>query len=192
MNLKGTYAEIGTYRAHFAAQIMAMCNPARLYCVDPYEKYDDFKDAINDEPMEELFQNAQKQMAPYKDRVTFLRMRSKRAVAQIVDNDLDFAYIDGNHSYPFAKQDIELWYPKVRTGGMLCGDDVIDEEGDSARNADGDVTHVWTRNERGEPLSWGQYGVLKALREFAQANRIEFYRLGSQFVIFKGGKIKFG
>ena len=38
-------------------------------------------------------------------------------------DDVDFVYIDGNHSYEFVKKDIELYYPKVRNGGILGGHD---------------------------------------------------------------------
>ena len=35
----------------------------------------------------------------------------------------DWIYIDGNHLYDFVKQDLELYYPKVKPGGFLTGDD---------------------------------------------------------------------
>ena len=35
----------------------------------------------------------------------------------------DFVYIDGNHSYDFVKKDIELYYPRVREGGVFGGHD---------------------------------------------------------------------
>ena len=31
-------------------------------------------------------------------------------------------YLDGNHEYEFVKRDIELYYPKVKQGGVLGGD----------------------------------------------------------------------
>jgi predicted O-methyltransferase YrrM len=98
LKLSGSFAEIGTYRASFAFKIMEICKPSRLYCVDPYERYDDFKDAINHERMDDLFAAAQKYMEPYQASATFLRMRSAQAATQIPDGSLDFVYIDANHS----------------------------------------------------------------------------------------------
>jgi predicted O-methyltransferase YrrM len=39
------------------------------------------------------------------------------------ENSLDFIFIDGDHRYDFIKQDIELYYPKLKNGGIICGHD---------------------------------------------------------------------
>jgi len=39
------------------------------------------------------------------------------------DNSIDMIYIDGCHQYPSVKNDIFVWLPKVKIGGMLCGHD---------------------------------------------------------------------
>ena len=41
---------------------------------------------------------------------------------------VDFIYIDGNHSYDFVKRDIELYYPKVKDGGVIGGHDIYFHE----------------------------------------------------------------
>ena len=35
----------------------------------------------------------------------------------------DSIYIDGNHEYDFVKKDLENYYPKLKDGGILAGDD---------------------------------------------------------------------
>ena len=37
--------------------------------------------------------------------------------------ELDFVFIDGEHGYEAAKADVEAWWPKVRSGGLLVGHD---------------------------------------------------------------------
>lgn len=39
---------------------------------------------------------------------------------------VDLVFIDADHRYEEAKQDIEMWWPHVRPGGILCGHDSWD------------------------------------------------------------------
>ena len=66
--------------------------------------------------------STKKRLLKYSDRVVFIKKFSEEAVDDI-PNDLDFVYIDGNHSYEFVKKDIELYYAKMRSGGVLGGHD---------------------------------------------------------------------
>ena len=61
-------------------------------------------------------------------RVELIEGFSADEVAQFNDNSLDFVFIDGNHEYEFVKEDIGLWRPKVKKGGILAGDDYKDGE----------------------------------------------------------------
>lgn len=50
-------------------------------------------------------------------------MNSREAAAIIEDGSMDLVFIDGDHSYSRATEDIALWRHKVREGGILCGHD---------------------------------------------------------------------
>jgi len=39
------------------------------------------------------------------------------------DGEIDLLFIDGDHRYEYARQDYELWYPKVKPGGLILLDD---------------------------------------------------------------------
>ncbi len=39
------------------------------------------------------------------------------------DQELSAVFIDACHKYQFVKDDIEAWYPKVKSGGIICGHD---------------------------------------------------------------------
>jgi predicted O-methyltransferase YrrM len=39
------------------------------------------------------------------------------------DNSIDLVIIDLAHEYEAVKNDIEVWLPKVKTGGYIIGDD---------------------------------------------------------------------
>ena len=46
--------------------------------------------------------------------------------AKLVPNKLDIVFIDADHSYEAVKEDIQLWYPKIRKGGIICGHDYME------------------------------------------------------------------
>lgn len=50
---------------------------------------------------------------------------SMDVVKLIKDESLDWIYIDGDHSYQGARDDIYGWAPKVRKGGIISGHDYI-------------------------------------------------------------------
>lgn len=68
-------------------------------------------------------------------------------MAEVIDNDqLDFAYLDADHTYEAVKADIAAWWPKVRPGGTLAGHDYIGIERFGVR-----------------------FGVIQAVDEFARS-----------------------
>ena len=58
-------------------------------------------------------------------RVSVLRMDSQAALVEIADAGLDFAYIDGDHSYGAFKADSEGWLGKLVPGGLPIADDYV-------------------------------------------------------------------
>lgn len=50
------------------------------------------------------------------------QMTSAKAASRY-GGTLDFAFIDADHSYEACKEDLELWAPKVRAGGIVAGHD---------------------------------------------------------------------
>jgi len=39
------------------------------------------------------------------------------------DESISFLYLDTSHQFDFTVIELEMWYPKIKVGGMLCGDD---------------------------------------------------------------------
>ena len=79
------------------------------------------------------------------DKVVFIKSLSEEAVGKVPEN-VDFVYIDGNHRYEYVKKDIELYWPKIKIGGVLAGHDFKSGE-DGVRKAvkeyfGGRYTHI--------------------------------------------------
>ena len=55
-----------------------------------------------------------------------IRVLSTEVVEQFEDESLDTVFIDATHTYDAVKEDIKVWLPKVKKGGILAGDDYVD------------------------------------------------------------------
>jgi len=127
-NLVGV--EIGVEKALNAESILRMLNIKRLFLVDPFFPYEGAYWSENASNMKaEIkigyitdFEKAKQCLSEFTDKIVFIKQKSEQAVNFIPD-DLDFVYIDGDHSYEAVKKDIENYYPKVKIGGILGGHD---------------------------------------------------------------------
>jgi hypothetical protein len=183
----GIFVEVGTFKAEFAERLLLLCEPRKLYCVDPYERHADYKDTINTRvSFEPIYRDARARMARYGNRVEFIRAYSVNAAEKFSEGTIDFVYIDANHAFKYVYQDLCLWYAKLKIGGLICGHDAHDTD-DGVRDAEGNIEIAWERDAAGTVTSGGHYGVLKAVKTFCSERSIEFYVSGTQFLIQKKG-----
>jgi len=90
-----------------------------LYMIDPWENYEGCKEEYK---QEEGYQKTLEMLKNF-DTYKIIKKKSDDAVNE-VPNDLDLVYVDGNHAYEFVKRDIMNYWPKVKKGGWLTGDDL--------------------------------------------------------------------
>jgi len=55
--------------------------------------------------------------------IDYKQISSQEASKLFLDETFDLIFIDANHRYKDTKEDINLWYPKVKKDGILCGHD---------------------------------------------------------------------
>ena len=146
--------EVGTWKGNFAARLLATASPRTLHLVDPWRLREETEfqgvryggAAPNGQDgLDEIYQGVLLRFAQEIENGTVVvhRSMSEEAVADFPDESIDWVYVDGDHHYAAVRSDLELWYPKVRPGGILGGDDFgLDDK--------------W----------WGD-GVTRAVREFA-------------------------
>lgn len=112
--------EIGVAQGVNAESIIKTLHIKHLFLVDPYCSY------VDDGRLYDysLFENAaKKRLEKFSNITTFLRLGSDDA-AKFIPNGLDFVYIDGDHSYAQVKRDVDNYFPKVKVGGVLGGNDL--------------------------------------------------------------------
>jgi hypothetical protein len=168
----GVCAEVGVFRAEFSERILRIASPRVLHLIDPwkYESSEEYSETIYggekggsqaamDAMHDAVLRRFRREVR--EGRVVVHRGTSAEVGPRIPEGSLDWVYIDGNHLYEFARADLESFYPRVRTGGFLTGDDYA-------------------------PGGWWKGGVMRAVDEFVAGGRVEVVSLEArQFILRK-------
>ena len=116
--------EIGIWDGGNAEAVLGHIKPSKYYMIDPYRAS---KEYVGPQFSQEEFDKMHNIMCTLFGRfpnVVILKMTALEA-SEIIENDLDFVYIDGSHTYENKMLDLRTWYPKVRAGGVIGGDDYV-------------------------------------------------------------------
>ena len=116
-------AEIGVKEGKFTSYLLSQHPELTMFCIDPWTSQPNGNETYGEWNFDEIYSQYKNRIKPYKDRVIELRGFSKTAVMMVEDKSLDFVFIDAQHDYDSVKQDIDLWLPKVKKGGLLSGHD---------------------------------------------------------------------
>ena len=169
-------AEIGVYRGDFAAEVLQRCGClTAYYMIDPWKHLSDWNKPANhdDAVLEEFFRETKTKTDFAAAKRVILRGKTTEVIEQISDGELDFAYIDADHTLKGIAIDLIRVYPKVRAGGFLGGDDFS--------------ASVWEHKTSFEPTLVFPFAVY-----FAEATGATIYALPySQFCLQKGNGERF-
>lgn len=166
--------EVGVFDGVLSERILALTSPRELHLVDPWytksdgtlfdgpaQRFDSAKQASD--ALELQYQRVckllEKEIASAQ--VVIHRMLSHEAAPLFPDTHFDWAYLDASHYYEDVKVDLEAWFPKVKSGGYITGDD-YDRQG------------FW------------DHGVTRAVNEFVETGRVQAVAFRNhQFVLRK-------
>lgn len=123
-------AEIGVQRGHTSFGLLSLLpSIEKYYAIDPWTDYSKISyrtpkaHIYTDKRCGGYLEVFKNKCAEWEDKIEILRMLSSEAHVHIPDESLDLCFIDGNHDYEYVKEDIELYLPKMKKGGLLCGHD---------------------------------------------------------------------
>lgn len=130
LNLTGEGVEIGVFEGTFSEVILTKSNLSVLHSVDPWKEFDksiyDDINSVSASEHEKRYETTVRKLSPFGKRSNLLRLTSAEAAKLYKPETLDFVYIDANHSYEECRKDIELWFPKLKKGGIFAGHDYLD------------------------------------------------------------------
>ena len=170
MPKRSVCAEIGVWKGEFSREILNIVKPRKLHLIDPWKYQTDFGQRLyggayakKQQDMDDIYTGV---VSLFKDNedVVIHREFSDHAADAFINNYFDWIYIDGNHYYEFVKRDLELFYPKVKKGGFITGDD-----------------YLWT-----SPELKGDLPIKRAVDEFmVKYSNVRIRVMSTQFVIEK-------
>lgn len=120
-------AEIGVCAGVFAYHVLLPAAPSKLYLIDPwqYGLQADIEIEITTENQiqrDAQYYEVSALFNPFEN-VEIVRAKSEDAVTLFPDHYFDYVYIDGEHSYAAVERDLNNYFPKVKIGGYIIGDD---------------------------------------------------------------------
>jgi len=117
--------EIGVCRAENMVWFLEQCpNIKHMDGVDPYMAYHDANGGMTQDQLNSFLSLAQNNLHPFAERARLHRMRSDKFAQTVADHTYDVIFIDGDHSYDCVRNDLENFYPKVKSGGIFAGHDI--------------------------------------------------------------------
>ena len=126
--LTGIGVEVGVQYGEYSEAILEGSRLSRLILVDPWTESVEYWDAANvpQEQQDAIFASARERLTRFGDRAEFWRTTSVEAAVKVPDSSFDFIYIDARHDFDSVAEDVAVWYPKLRSGGVIAGHDYYD------------------------------------------------------------------
>ena len=128
-------AEVGVFRGTSLCTFLQQCpSISKLYGIDNFKPYADclkipydgtpaYTVDIKQSEYNKLTAYHNIKYSGYQDKVIFLEKDSRDALQDIEDNSLDFIFLDTYMTIDQAREDVNTWYSKVKTGGLFAGHD---------------------------------------------------------------------
>lgn len=116
--------EIGVCWGFNSYMLLESCpNIATIIGIDHYKAYRDWDREVNQHEQDRSFEKIKVNMDAMGPRFKLVRESSTEAAVDLEDGAYDFVFIDADHSMKAVLNDLDNYYPKVRSGGIIAGHD---------------------------------------------------------------------
>ena len=158
-------AEVGVYQGDFSAKNLRHWR-GTYYMVDAWNYRPGDPGDKNDRRPEwhDLnYRTARLHASEAGPRAVLMRNLSTKAAQLVPDESLDWIYIDALHVERAVLMDLKAWYPKLRPGGLMSGDDWGD-----MKNTPLNPAARWAKKFGSVARSPGNaWGTISAVRKWA-------------------------
>lgn len=118
--------EIGIKEGMNCIAFLECCdNVSFMIGIDPFAPYNDLGYHWTAEEQESILGHLRKNVTlrGLDDRFQHIRLPSNNAASQISDGSIDFVFIDGQHTCESIQQDLDMYWPKLVSDGIMAGHD---------------------------------------------------------------------
>ena len=160
--------EVGVKQGEMSAAVLERWTKCEnYYLMDPWEHQDHYQNGANvaQNVQDRYFQETKQRLKKFESRgveLHYIRDYSTNGHQEIADNSLDFVYIDARHDYQAMQQDLALFWPKLKCGGIFAGHDFC--------NANEEPGGRWCISADGTRCENGK-AVKAAVEEFAAIHK---------------------
>eukprot|EP00927_Polykrikos_kofoidii_P023627 TRINITY_DN21701_c0_g1_i1.p1 TRINITY_DN21701_c0_g1~~TRINITY_DN21701_c0_g1_i1.p1 ORF type:complete len:318 (-),score=40.37 TRINITY_DN21701_c0_g1_i1:31-984(-) len=194
LNLTGDFVELGVQEGIFAARMLdrlrELSRSPRLYwLVDLWQKsfLDDdptvYKRQRHASMQAKLVRQTTLSVEQHWKKVRLLQLATVQAARLFNDGSVDFVYVDAQHDYCGVLDDLQAWWPKLRVGGVMAGDDY------------GTHGSKWRTCSNGTNIPGS---VQRAVNDFfglvgdRGSSVADYFMIRNQWVVLKGSAVHFG
>ena len=163
-------AEIGVYKGDFSKHLLEFSRSIKkYYLIDPWRNIEDWNKPANtnDISFENFYHETLSKTNFASHKRVILRGKTTEKIDEIDDLNLDFVYIDGDHTLKGIAIDLITSWSKIKENGFIAGDDFC--------------RTIWQHNIKFEPTLIFPFALY-----FAEAMNVKIYALPfNQFLISK-------
>lgn len=123
-----TIIELGTGFGTTVCMLAQHCpNIKKIYTVDPYLPYttswvgDNLPFGEKEVDNAKIIAKHNIQFSGFKEKVELIELESDYALSMFDDESIDLFFYDATQTIEIAYKDIEMWYKKIKTNGIISG-----------------------------------------------------------------------
>jgi predicted O-methyltransferase YrrM len=142
-----TGVELGVQTGWFSSHLLRLWPSCReFHLVDVWASQENYADVanVNQETQNQFFERTIENTKEWSQKIRICRNYTSICVENMRDGYFDFIYVDARHDFKGVFEDLRLWWPKLRKGGIMAGHDYVTQNDGPQQ-----TSQVWTTNYDG-------------------------------------------